>query len=118
MFLEILQIYLLFCNSFAEIKVVSRDVERLNFVKVIGAGLSPANIDNVENILQPSCPILDLVMLKNIIEVLYAVHSIHVNAPLLLFMVCDIWIIWIQNLEQESCATLTKQMANYFYVVP
>ena len=77
------------CNSFAEIKLGSRDVETLSFVKVIGTGLSLANIDNLQKILQPTCPILDLGMLKHIIEVLYAFHSIHLNAPLLLFMVCE-----------------------------
>ena len=62
---------------------------------MIGTGLSLANIDNLQKILQPICPILDLGMLKHIIEVLYAFHSIHLNAPLLLFMVCETWIIWI-----------------------
>lgn len=76
------------CNSFAEIKLRSRDVETLSFVKVIGTGLSLANIDNLQKILQPTCPILDLGMLKHIIEVLYASHS-NLNAPLLLFMVCE-----------------------------
>ena len=95
----------------------SRDVETLNFVKVIGAGLSLANIDNLQKILQPTCLILDLGMLKHIIEVLYAFHSIYLNAPLLLFMVCETSIIWIQNLQQEPCASSMKQMAKHFYVV-
>ena len=70
-----------FYNDFGEM-LASRDVINLKYVKEDWTGFSPAKTDDAEKSFQPGSLILDLGNETDFFQARYAVHFMHLNAPL------------------------------------